>query len=276
MSHRTFRLALMLLLGALALPGRAAAAPFITEAPAPATLAALAAPSGFVDSEVWGGITDPTAIRFAADGRVFVAQKSGLIQVFDSVNDPTPTQYADLRTKVHDFWDRGMLGFALDPQFTTGRPFVYVLYAYDHMLGDAAPAPRWGDGCPSPPGPTGDGCVISGRLSRVNASGTEQVLIEDWCQQYPSHSVGSLAFGAGGALYVSAGDGASFNVADYGQDGDPVNPCGDPPGGVGGSMTPPTAQGGALRSQDIRSTGDPTVTRRRGPARRPGHRRGAA
>ena len=31
-------------------------------------------------------------------------------------------------------------------------------------------------------------------------------------------------------LYVSAGDGASFNFADYGQDGSPVNPCGDPPG----------------------------------------------
>ena len=33
--------------------------------------------------------------------------------------------------------------------------------------------------------------------------GTEQVLIEDWCQQYPSHSVGSLDFGPDGALYVS-------------------------------------------------------------------------
>ena len=35
----------------------------------------------------------------------------------------------------------------------------------------------------------------------------------------------------------------------------PVNPCGDPPGAP---MTPPTAEGGALRSQDIRTTGDPT------------------
>ena len=100
--------------------------------------------------------------------------------------------------------------------------------------------------------------MISGRLSRLSAGGVEQVLIEDWCQQYPSHSVGSLAFGADGALYVSAGDGASFNFADYGQDGSPVNPCGDPPAGAGGTMTPPTAEGGALRSQDIRTTGDPT------------------
>src|SRR5262245_12266716 len=56
-------------------------------------------------------------------------------------------------------------------------------------------------------------------------------------------------------LYVTGGDGASFNFADYGQGGGgngsptPKNPCGDPPAGVGGNETPPTAQGGALRSQ---------------------------
>ncbi len=89
--------------------------------------------------------------------------------------------------------------------------------------------------------------------------GSEQVLIEDWCQQYPSHSIGSLEFGPDGALYVSGGDGASFNFVDYGQDGSPLNPCGDPPGGVGATLTPPSAEGGALRSQDLRTTSDPTT-----------------
>ena len=83
------------------------------------------------------------------------------------------------------------------------------------------------------------------------------MLIEDWCQQYPSHTVGDLAFGADGALYVSGGEGASFNFTDYGQDGNPLNPCGDPPAGAGGVQTPPTAEGGALRSQDLRTGGDP-------------------
>ena len=46
-------------------------------------------------------------------------------------------------------------------------------------------------------------------------------LITDWCQQYPSHSVGDLGFGADGALYVSGGDGASFDFVDWGQDGQP-------------------------------------------------------
>ncbi len=168
------------------------------------------------------GLTNPTVVRFSPDGRVFVAEKSGLIKVFDNLTDTTPTVFADLRTNVHNFWDRGLLGLALDPDFPA-TPYVYVLYAHDAAIGGTAP--RWGtpgvlsDPCPTPPGATADGCVVTGRLSRLQAAGntmtgTEQVLIEDWCQQYPSHSVGSLAFGADGALYVSGGDGASFNFAD--------------------------------------------------------------
>src|SRR5262249_27238422 len=87
--------------------------------------------------------------------------------------------------------------------------------------------------------------------------GSEQVLVEDWCQQFPSHSIGHIAFGPDGALYVSAGEGASFNVVDYGQFGTPLNPCGDPPAGVGGTESPPTAEGGALRSQSLRRPSGP-------------------
>jgi glucose/arabinose dehydrogenase len=232
--------------------------------PEPAASASL--PPGFQEEIVFAGLTQPTAVRFSPDGRVFVAEKGGLIKVFDNLTDTTPTVFADLRTQVHNFWDRGLLGLALPPNFPT-NPWVYVLYTFDAAIGGTAP--RWGsvggtsDGCPTPPGPTADGCVVAGRLSRLQASGntmtgSEQVLIEGWCQQYPSHSIGSMAFGADGALYVSGGDGASFNFADYGQDGSPVNPCGDPPGGVGGSMAPPAAEGGALRSQDVRTPADPT------------------
>jgi uncharacterized repeat protein (TIGR01451 family) len=228
----------------------------------PPAVQGAALPTGFQETTVISGLSSPTVVRFASDGRVFVAEKSGIIKVFDSLADTTPTVFADLRTNVHDFWDRGLLGMVLAPGFPAD-PSVYVLYSYDHILGDPAPAPKWGDTCPTPPGATGDGCVISGRLSRLQAagntmSGSEQVLIEDWCQQYPSHSVGSLAFGADGALYVSGGDGASFNFADYGQDGAPLNPCGDPPVPAGGTQTAPTAEGGALRSQDLRTTSDPT------------------
>ena len=253
---------------------------FVALAPlTPATLATEAAPareagtaalaplpSNFVDESVFGGLTNPTNLAFASDGRVFVTEKSGRVLVFDNLSDTTPTVFADLRTQVHNFWDRGLLGLALDPNFPA-TPYVYVAYTFDAAIGGTAP--RWGtagqtgDGCPTPPGATASGCVVSSRVSRLTASGNvstgETVLIEDWCQQFPSHSIGDLAFGPDGALYVSGGDGADFNVADYGQKGSPLNPCGDPPGGVGGTQTPPTAAGGALRSQDLRTSGDPVT-----------------
>src|SRR4051794_5005166 len=245
----------VLLAAALSTPSRAVAGVF-GRAPMAAPALAGTLPAGFTETTVWSGLGNPTVIRFAPDGRVFVASKSGIINVFDNLSDTTPTQFADLRGKVHDYWDRGLLGMALDPGFTTGRPYVYVLYAYDKAP-TSTQQPRWSDGCPTPPGPTDDGCVISGRLSRLSATGAETVLIEDWCQQYPSHSIGTLDFGPDGMLYASAGDGASFNWADYGQDGSPVNPCGDPPSAT---LTPPTAQGGALRAQSFRRPAGQTAS----------------
>jgi glucose/arabinose dehydrogenase len=241
-----------------------AAAVLVLLAPVSANAVSIL-PSGFQESVVFSGLANPTNVEFSKDGRVFVAEKSGLIKVFDGLSDTTPTTFADLRTNVHNFWDRGLLGLALAPNFPSD-PHVYVLYTYDAAIGGTAP--RWGtanvssDPCPTPPGATADGCVVSGRLSKLTASGdtmtgNEQVLIEGWCQQYPSHSIGSLVFGSDGALYVSGGDGASFNFADYGQDGSPLNPCEDPPGVAGTALTPPTAEGGALRSQDLRTSGDP-------------------
>jgi glucose/arabinose dehydrogenase len=221
-------------------------------------------PDGFQETVVFSGLSNPTAVRFSADGRVFVAQKNGIVKVFDDLEDPTATIFANLSEEVYNFWDRGLLGLALDPDFPE-QPYVYVLYTRDALPGGSVP--EWGtgtpnDSCPTPPGPTADGCVVTGTLSRLTADGdamsAETPLITDWCQQFPSHSIGSLGFGPDGALYLSGGEGANFNSPDWGQFGDPVNPCGDPPGGVEGEMALPTAEGGALRSQDVRTSADPT------------------
>jgi glucose/arabinose dehydrogenase len=79
-------------------------------------------PQGFTDETVWSGLTNPVNIEFAPDGAVFVAEKGGEIKVFDSVSDTTPSAFGTgLAPAVHDFWDRGLLGLAIDPQFPT-RP----------------------------------------------------------------------------------------------------------------------------------------------------------
>jgi len=208
--------------------------------------------SGFTDLKALGGLAYPTAAQFSSDGRIFVAEKRGLIKVFDGLGNPTPTVFADLRPQVYDFADRGLLGLALDPKFPA-KPYVYALYTMDGPKGSTPPV--YHDNCSDPQ----QACVAAARLSRFtevshDVAGPEQVLIEGWCQQFPSHSIGTLAFGPDGALYVGGGDGASFTFADYGQYNG--SPCHDP----GGSHpTPPTAEGGALRAQDLRHIGDRTT-----------------
>jgi len=238
----------------------------------PAASYAASAPPNFQVTPVITGLKNPTDFQFTSDGRVFVAEKAGLIKVFDSLTDTTPTLFADLSTEVYKGPnDHGILGLALDPSFAT-NPYVYVLYTHDAPIGGTAP--RWNDVCPDPPGVNTNGCVVSGRLARLRAAGnvmtgSEQVLIEDWCQQFTSHSIGTVAFGADGALYISAGEGANTSRGDYGQIGltdptytsiTPVNPCGDPPGGVGVLLSSPSSEGGALRSQSPRrAPGEPRV-----------------
>ena len=98
---------------------------------------------GFRDELVMEGLESPMAVRFAPppDGRVFVAEKSGRIRVYRGVDDREPAVVVDLSEEVHDFWDRGLLGMALDPAFAVnGR--LYVLYTRDAAIGGASP--RWG------------------------------------------------------------------------------------------------------------------------------------
>src|SRR6266403_1863184 len=68
-------------------------------------------------------------LAFAPDGRIFIWQKDGVIKIFkDGALLSTP--FLDLRAQVNNSGDRGLIGFAFDPDFSTNG-FVYLAYVYE-------------------------------------------------------------------------------------------------------------------------------------------------
>jgi len=126
-----------------------------------------------------------------------------------------PTPAIDLTARVNDYADHGLLGMAADANFASNG-YLYLLYTYEN---DAA----------AYNGPK------TSRLARYTMVGdtasltSEQVLLGTTvgagCDQFPagtdcmpsenpSHSIGSVRAAADGTLWVSEGDGASYNVVD--------------------------------------------------------------
>jgi glucose/arabinose dehydrogenase len=88
------------------------------------TARAATVPSGFTEALIASGLTSPTAMQFAPDGRLFVAEQGGRLRVIkDGVLLPTPF----LTVTVSSVGERGLLGVAFDPDFATNR-FVYIYY----------------------------------------------------------------------------------------------------------------------------------------------------
>lgn len=198
----------------------------------------------FTDEAVISSLEAPIALAFARDGGLFVAEKKGRILFYQSTRDARPTTVADLSERVLDFQDRGLLSMTLHPDFPA-TPYLYALYTLDAPLGGEPPVYQDSD--------NQEQGAASAKLTRLTLEGSaargyrvvaEQDLLHDFCIVFRSHSIGTVRFGPDGALYVSAGEGASFDVADVGQ---LENYCGDPPG-----------EGGALRAQDVLTPDDPT------------------
>jgi glucose/arabinose dehydrogenase len=62
----------------------------LSPAPRPVE-AALSMPANFITETVIDGLTSPTTIAFAPDGRIFIGLKSGVVRVFQNgVLLPTP------------------------------------------------------------------------------------------------------------------------------------------------------------------------------------------
>src|SRR5688572_19167436 len=95
---------------------------------------AFALPSGFTKTRVVSGLSKPTAMAFAADGRIFVAERGtsvdgvGKIRIIKN-GTLLGTPFVRINTDVSGPSpnERGLLGIAIDPDFASNK-YVYVYY----------------------------------------------------------------------------------------------------------------------------------------------------
>ena len=81
-------------------------------------------PTGFAETTIASGMSSPTAMAFAPDGRLFVAEQTGALRVIKN-GALLSTPFVTL--SVNSSGERGLLGIAFDPQFTTNN-YVYLYY----------------------------------------------------------------------------------------------------------------------------------------------------
>lgn len=138
-------------------------------------------------AQVTGGLNGASDLQNAGDGsgRLFVAQQNGIIRIFRN-GALLSTPFLNIGTKTEGGGERGLLGLAFSPNFSTSRRF----YVYYTAL-------------------NGDIVISLFRASAANpdvAETTEQILLTI---PHPrsNHNGGSLRFGPDGYLYAAVGDG---------------------------------------------------------------------
>jgi glucose/arabinose dehydrogenase len=159
--------------------------------------AATALPPGFED-RLLATAGKPTALAFTPDARMLVATQPGQLRVYkDGTLLQTPA--LDISGRICSNSERGLLGVAVDPNFSANR-YVYLYYTYN----------KFGV-CPIGQ-PTNPNNPVN-RVSRFAMSGdavdpaTEKVLINNIPSPNGNHNSGDLGFGKDGHLYVTVGDG---------------------------------------------------------------------
>src|SRR5215510_2685729 len=89
----------------------------------PSLTNAATLPPGFTETQI-SGLSNPTAMEIAPDGRVFVCLQDGGLRVIKN-GALLPTPFMTLT--VDSSGERGLLGIAFDPNFASNQ-FLYVYY----------------------------------------------------------------------------------------------------------------------------------------------------
>jgi len=148
---------------------------------------AVTVPAGFSVATVASGLSDPTAMEVAPDGRIFVAEQAGRLRV---IKNGTLLAAPFVTLSVDSNGERGLLGVAFHPNFPAS-PYVYVYY-------------------------TVPGSPAHNRVSRFTANGDTavansevQILNLDNLSTATNHNGGAIHFGPDGKLYVAVGENAN-------------------------------------------------------------------
>jgi len=169
-------------------PGRAVAALAAALAlhAIPTNASAATLPPGFTETPITTALTAPTAMTFAPDGRLFVAEQGGTLRV---IKNGTLLAQPFVTVTTTTSGERGLLGVAFDPNFAMNN-FVYVYY-------------------------TATTATVHNRVSRFTASGdvavpgSEVQLLNLPTLGPTNHNGGAIHFGPDGKLYIAVGDNAT-------------------------------------------------------------------
>ena len=147
-------------------------------------------PPNFARSQVVGGLSNPTAMEFAPDGRLFVAEQRGTLQVVKAGG--RLATFLNISGKVDQSGERGLLGIAFDPGFSSNH---YVYLYYTRRATGTTPAHN-------------QVVRVTARGDRAVKGSEKLILRLDNLSSATNHNGGAIHFGKGGKLFVSVGDNA--------------------------------------------------------------------
>ncbi|WP_338409050.1 PQQ-dependent sugar dehydrogenase [uncultured Flavobacterium sp.] len=134
------------------------------------------------------GFSGAVEITHAADSRLFVVQKGGLIKILNSDGTINLAPFLNVSSLISSGGERGLLGLAFHPNYTTNG---YFFVNYTNTSGNTV-IERY-----------------SVNSSNPNLANTTGSILMTIAQPYSNHNGGSIKFGPDGYLYIGMGDGGS-------------------------------------------------------------------